>query len=432
MVHQSQRRDVKLSLDSLADPNALNGLQGTSRNIESNLYYESSQIIDDKTIEVKTKFPAPSFLFNFASDKMKILPKHKLDAGIAQGSTDPSNMLGSGPFRLKEFNRDISITFEKNAGYPRFDGMKYFHVMDSGTVMAAFLTGQVRFSSSAVNNLGAEDAAKLGEELAGRARVHFATPGFNVGLLLNTRVAPFSDVRMRRVLMLALYRQPMINTFGTGKYMLGTPLAPGFWFSSTNEQAAQIPGFRELNGQKHPEDTALAERLQSEAGFPNGLVATLTCRAVLEYCNAASVVQQQLKSFLGWDVTIEQVDSAAGIALYDAGDFVFAVQATFNAVPDPDGALTSYLSGSNGARWTGHVTSGLQEAYDLQTREFNREKRRSIMFDIQQMLLRDSSLPNLYYTTRSSVVWNNIKNYRPAPWLHTHKKHEHLWCDPSC
>ena len=78
------------------------------------------------------------------------------------------------------------------------------------------------------------------------------------------------------------------------------------------------------------------------------------------------------------------------------------------------------------------MTPGVQEIYDAQTREFNREKRKSLMFDIQQMLLRDTSLPNLYYTTRSAVVWNNIKNYRPAPWPYTHKKHEHLWCDPSC
>ena len=428
--------DVKLSLDSLADPNAVNGLQGTSRSIESNTYYESSQIIDDKTIRVVIKYPAPSFLFYFASDKMKILPKHKLDAGIAQGSAEPLNMLGSGPFRLKDFQREVSITFEKNAGYfkpgyPRFDGMAYFHISDSVTVTAAFLTGQVRFSSSAVNNLSVEDGVRLAEEMVGKAQVHFATPGFNVGLLLNTRVPPFDDARIRRAMMLVLHRHPMINAFGAGEYLLGTPIAPGFWFSSTSEQAAQIPGFRELNGKKHPDDVALARELLAEAGYPNGLGATLTCAAP-PYCDVAAVVQQQLKDFLGWDVEIEQVDFPAGIAVYDAGDFVFAVQPTFSVVPDADGALTPYLSGSNGARWTGHTNPVIAEINQIQTREFNRDIRLEHLLKIQQYLLQDTSLPNLYYTTRPAVVWNNIKNYRPAPWLYTHKKHEHLWCDPSC
>ena len=63
---------------------------------------------------------------------------------------------------------------------------------------------------------------------------------------------------------------------------------------------------------------------------------------------------------------------------------------------------------------------------------WDREKRKQLMNGIQQRLLEDTALPNLYYTTRSAVVWDNIKNYRPAPWLHTHKKHEHLWCDPQC
>ena len=248
--------DVKLSLDSLADPNAVNGLQGTRRTIESNTYYESSAAIDDKTVEVKTKFPAPSFLFYFASDKMKILPKHKLDAGIAQGSA-------------------VSITFEKNAGYfkpgyPRFDGMKYLHLRDSSAVNAAFLTGQVRFSSSAVDNLSAEDGVRLGEELAGKAQVHFTTPGSNIGLLLNTRVAPFNDVRMRRAMMLVLHRQPMINAFGAGTYLLGTPIAPGLWFSSSNADAAQIPA----SGSSTARSTQTTSRQPSSSrprqAFPTG------------------------------------------------------------------------------------------------------------------------------------------------------------------
>ncbi len=135
--------------------------------------------------------------------------------------------------------------------------------------------------------------------------------------MLNTTVKPFDDPKVRRAIYLAIHRQPILETISAGKGWLGVPLPPGQWYSMSREEAAQAPGFRELNGEKHPEDLAEARRLMKEAGLENGFDTVITARIAIQYPEVAELVSEQLERFLNIRSKVRTLEAAAGFEAYN-------------------------------------------------------------------------------------------------------------------
>jgi len=92
-------------------------------------------VLDDKTIRVPIKFTSPLFLENLASEYMKIYPKHVAQGLSPEEAQQPGKLIGSGPWKLKEFKPHISIEYERNPNYfkkglPFFDGMMFTMIRD--------------------------------------------------------------------------------------------------------------------------------------------------------------------------------------------------------------------------------------------------------------------------------------------------------------
>ena len=344
--------DVIFSLESIVDTEFTKGLQGGTRSstVMIKPIYESSRAVDPHTLEVRTNFPSPTFIPKLAIDTLKVIKKFDPDTEphMAQTIVHPENLHGSGPFKLEEFEEDVKNVFVKNddyfkEGYPRIDGMTHFVILDPGTTIAAFLTEsrygctlcpssldplpvypvalpvqpEVLMQNMRASNLTVTQQVQLAEDGKDILKAFFPGPGGQMGVLLNTRKAPFDDVRVRRAIMLAIHRQPLIETFNLGNATLGLPMPPGTWYGLSLEEAAQAPGFRELNGEKHPDDLAEAKRLLTEAGYPDGFTAEMTARTALGYPDVAVVVTAQLKKFLNIEATVKTMEPVAGFAAYE-------------------------------------------------------------------------------------------------------------------
>ena len=455
-------RDVMFSLNSMIDKasvldkdgNAVLAEHGRSAIVKKiNLYTtwpDCCRAIDDKTVEVKVNFPSSAFLPTLALETLNMIPAHSvLDEGKIQTLADWENYNGSGPFRMVEFDPDVGTTFEKNddymkEGYPRIDSIEMFVILDPGTTFAAYETGQVLMSNGMVTNLSVIEALKLGEDNADKLTVHWGGPAGIQGIGMNTTKKPFDDVRVRRAMMLALHRQPIIETLSGGMNLLGTPLPPGLWFSYTNEEAATYPGFRELDGEKHPDDLAEAKRLLAEAGVPaEGFKITLSARNCCSYPDIAQIVADQLRRFLGWDVTLRTMESAAGFEAYDAGDYTFMAQGTSFNLADPDAAFRRYVPGTM-TRWNAagaragegeryYTAEGVQALFDAQKQEPDREKRKTLVLEAAEILLnKDNAYPAIMWEMRHWPVYNKIQGFNVHPSIYAHLKHEEIWCDPAC
>jgi peptide/nickel transport system substrate-binding protein len=422
--------DVVFSLDSMADPVLPRPLVGDLKP-----YYKSSRAIDSKTVEVTTKFPSAAFLPYLTVEMMKIWPKHHVETGVDMKL--PQNQLGSGPFKLVEYKRDVSFEYTRNPNYfkegkPYFDGLKYFIIIDHGSIIAAFKAGQVLMSTTMVSNLNNAEALQLEKDMQGKGKVYWGGPVGMAGLLVNVSVKPFDDVRVRRAIALALHRQAFVKTFSAGMDFIGTPFQPNFWYYLTEAELAKLLGYRELNGEKHPEDIAEARRLLAEAGFPNGFETTLLARTIVEFVDMNALIGDQLKKFLNINATIKVVDSATGLAAYDKGDFELSGTGSATLVPDPD-AVFSQLYLKRAVRNYTHVwfNPRIEEIYELQARELDPEKRKALILETDK-ILREVDIPTfigLYWSMRSWYVDNRIKNFHVPPSLYAGLKHEHLWLE---
>ena len=404
-------------------------------------YYDSARAIDDHTVELKTKFTAPAFLTNFSQGEMIVLPKHLIEAGTFPSAAKPDNLIGSGPFKMTQHTKDVGTQYEKNTdyfkeGYPRWDGMKYFVLTDNSTIIAAWKTEQVLMPATTGMNVSFLEGVQLSKEMGDRATFHVAGPNAGMGLMINAKVPEFDNDEVRKAFMLIIHRQPIIETLSGGFYPIGFPIAPDvYWFSLSTAEVVKFPGFRELNGEKHPDDIAEAKRLFEKNGLGAGYKVAITCRQILEYCKIATLMADQFRRFLDWDTSVDAGDPVVNIQRFNAGDYQLGIMANSCGFPDPDSCLTSaYALPTSGMRRRAHFTSDkIIEISDLQTKEMDRDKRLAYIREAEQVLLNgQSAFAYAYFLMNAIVVNTKIQNYHIAPGFSFQEKQEHLWCDPAC
>ena len=443
--------DVVFSMDSLVCPTCFDIMKEQTRSstimIKTSYSPGNSRAVDEKTVEVTLNFPAPGFLPKMAISTLVVQPRHTvLDEGKLQSVYSSEDLNGSGPFIHLGYTKDVKNEYEKwdgywKEGYPRIDSMTHFIIKDPTSTIAAYKSGQV-LRPIAITGLTPLQTLELQKDLEQTHTTYWAGPTGLRGLVLNTTKAPFNDKRVRHAISLAIHRQPIIQTLSGGMELLGTPLPPDLWFSYSAEEAAQFPGFRELNGEKHPEDIAEAKRLMTEAGYPDGFDVELATRSSAggSYADLIALVAEQLKKHLNINATLKLYDSAAGYAQYDVGNFQFFAQGSSFNLADPDGVMRRYHEKTTFARWAGGgsvgqgwVPEGVQELHLQQTKELNPEKRKELILKINDIFVNeDNAHVGLYWTVRAMPIENRIQGFNMEPTIYGDLKHEHIWCDPAC
>lgn len=164
---------------------------------------------------------------------------------------------GTGPYVLKDYTQDVSLTFEKNPTYwgtpANIGTLEFLLVIDENTALTAFQAGELdvaKFVTSSQNwaNLKANPAAAT-VELATNHVTYF---------IFNMNQAPFDNLLVRQAIACAASRDDMIifsmDGFASPAYTVATPLMTGY--AEIEPSCTYDP------------DRAAA--LLAEAGYPNG------------------------------------------------------------------------------------------------------------------------------------------------------------------
>ena len=424
--------DVVWSLERMVDPDQARPIAGAIAPI-----YESSTAVNDLTVEVTTKFAAATFLPLLALEFMKIMPKHHFEGMSEDDIKLRENVLGSGAFKFKDWDKDISFEHEKNDDYfkdglPYWDGMKHFVIVDPGTATAAFKSGQVLGSLHPTNNLDIPQHIALGEDTVGKGTVHFTSPFAIIWLYMNTQVAPYDNPLVRRAIFLAIHRQPFVDTFGSGKYLIGSPFPPGRGFSLSEAELLELPGYRELDGEKHPDDIAEAKRLLDEAGVP-GFKMVLDAIQIVNFVTVTELAGQQLRDYAGIDVDVLPVEFLTEIGKRAAGDYEI-FQGGFGALTlDPNDLMSSAYTVGAAENYSNWRHDRIEEINPLQLSELNLTTRRSLIAEVETILLSEDS-PYVFQYWLNSAMWmdNRIRNYNAPAGIYHQLGGEHFFCDPGC
>lgn len=204
--------------------------------------------------------------------------------------------VGTGPFRFLRWRRGDSVTLERNPNYQgvpaRLDQVTFKFIADPTAAFAALMAGDV---DAFANYPAPESFAQFAADP--RFAVFSGSTEMETVLGLNERVAPLSNILVRRAISYALDRRAIID--GS---MFGYGIPIGSHFPPRN------PAYVDLTGM-YPHDIAKAKQLLAQAGYARGFSLTLKLPPPSYARRGGEIVAAQLAQ-IGIRVNIENLEWA--------------------------------------------------------------------------------------------------------------------------
>ena len=241
--------DVKFSIDRARSEDSTNAQKALYAGI-TDVKAES-----DHTVVITLDAPNGQFLFNLAWGDAVIVNKNTIDA-----ITTDAN--GTGPFMVDRWIKGDRINLVKNPNYwgdaVQLDQATFRFIADPSASFAAMMAGDV----DAFPGYPAPETL-IQFESDDRFRVNSGSTEGETILAINNKAEPFTDLRVRKAVALAINRQDIIDgaMFGFG-VPIGTHFAP------------HHPDYLDLTAQS-AHDIAAAKALLDEAGYAEGFETTL-------------------------------------------------------------------------------------------------------------------------------------------------------------
>jgi len=405
--------DVKYTFDVLRDPPK--GIVS----MRANLLDPVDSIIapTPTTVRFLLKRKAPSFLANLANGWMVVLPKHILEKGPM---TDV--IVGTGPFKLKEYKRGVSIELVRNPDYhlpnrPYLDGMKYFIIPDDNSAFAYFRTGQLDEMSPNLATIN-DRIKELGDKVYVLSGISTSSNAIN----FNAQAKPYDDIRVRKAVCLAMNRQEAMDTVMRGQGLATAGLAmPGKW-ALPKAQLEKIPGY----GPYKESNIAEAKALLAAAGFPNGFKETLLVQRIPVYeANAIYVKDRLLK--IGIDATLDFQESAMYLDTMKRRAFKIEIGGAPFLLNDPDSMYTNSAKCDGTLNYSRLCDRRIDELVDLQSQELDEKKRIALVHELEARLLAQYGTYKMYFRNITRVFQSNLHGIAAHPNIDNATRMDDCW-----
>jgi peptide/nickel transport system substrate-binding protein len=364
---------------------------------------------DENTVVIALKQADASFLTNLTSPASVIINKDAVDKyGDLTKNAD-----GTGPFIFKEYVPNTRVVLDRNPNYyetgkPYVDGLEMTIAADDTSRTAALRTGTVDFIEYAplkdIPTLKSDSSLMMAGDQ--NTNIRF--------IALNVTRPPYSDVRVRQAIAMAIDRDavlgPAVFGFGTATSEI---FPPGYWAG--------------LGVKPAPPDIAKAKQMLADAGYPNGFNTTILSWSQYSFLsNAAVVVQEQLKQ-IGINADINLEENAAFIKDFLGNNFDLGVSGISAYVDPNDVYLRNFGTGQpmNAEHYSNPKVDDLI-AQGVATTD--QSKRKEIYQQLQQVLLDDAPWINLYIASQFEAMKVYVKGYTHIP-TGTNYTFKDVWLD---
>lgn len=278
--------DARFTLDRIVHPP-----KGVV-SIRSALFQSVSKVEapNDRTIRLTLSQADATLMNSLAHPASSVLPK-----AIIEKNGDTSKVaIGTGPFKFKVFQPGVRFEVEKNPEYfikgrPFLDGIVFYIVPEQSTQFAAFRAGRIQITGIGSGNWVTEEQARIVEQQLLTARLFSVGTGQIKALGFNVAIPPWTDVRVRKAVQLAIDRDSAIKNLYGGRGYVSTMIPPGFLGALSDQEMRQLPGYRQPKDQ----DLVEARKLMAAAGFPDGFTTEMIARSDIDK-EVAEVLEREL------------------------------------------------------------------------------------------------------------------------------------------
>jgi len=379
--------DVVWSAKHIMDPT--NGAAGQGQ-LASNV--RDAVALDQYTVKFISPGPRgllPELLAD--TQTLHIAPKESMAPGQLKmvGSTPPP---GTGPFKFKAWipGQEYEVVRNENywGGAPYLDGVRFRVIIESTSRAAAIQAGDIDVSE----RLGPSFVQRIKSgQLKGLQFVSIGMAGIKQ-LVLNTQLAPTSDVRVRKAIALSLDKDAIMKeaTFGVGIPMLTWAPAGTDWETSKSFQWKR--------------NIDEAKRLLKEAGYsckPITLGSTQGqddpwAEAIARQAGEAGI-KLSIQNLAGADLIQKTVAGELNVSVYGAG-----------GVGEPLVANEQYISCSGGKPGVGNVSRICTPEYENLIRQYMEEPDRAKRLATWNKLAQKYFVDDVAYYV---IGWANDRNF---------------------
>lgn len=347
--------DVKYSIERVMDPKT------GSQVLPDMECVKEVKVLDKYTVKVIFKRPSARAVELFDGDWCAIVPREEVEK---HGDLNQF-ACGTGPFRLKERVSMQKVVLERNEDYyekglPYLDQVIFKIIPEEFSIIADLKAGNTDLTFVCPTEMQGDLKKTPGI-------IYEETPSSSVSFMaMNTRVAPFNDVRVRQAVAYAVDVKQAVDAAFQGLAEPATSLVP------------KVGPIKIQASWPYKRDVKKAKALLAAAGYPNGVEFTLNALGTAQTTRImAEVLQGQLAEA---GIKMNIVYTEPGIyeeKVVRKHDFQAATDGT-SEYPDPDVKLYIRLHSGSQTNISGYSNRKVDELLELGRSTLDPEKRRAI------------------------------------------------------
>ncbi|HET7340900.1 MAG TPA: ABC transporter substrate-binding protein [Methylomirabilota bacterium] len=325
----------------------------------------------------------------------------------------PEAVVGTGPWMLDAYRPNQGLTYVRHPGYfvaglPYIDRVEATVDEDNASRISSFLAGKYDIGWENPGTINRTDWVQIKDKVKRPVRTAEFPSNVMSHISMRADEKPFSDVRVRQAMSLAIDRKGLIEATAEGVGVMNPPVPAALrdWTIPMEQLGEGARWYRY--------DPAEARKLLAAAGYASGFPGSVcfTTYGSTVLVDSMQLVQKYLKD-VGIDAKIDQKEYGAYVSSCFYGNFssmAFGPQTPFL---EPD----TFLYGQyypNHPRNQSHINDPqVADMLVRQRRTADPVKRRAVIYDIQRYL----ATKQYYVQMPSGVyvgVWDAaLKNYGP-------------------
>jgi len=358
----------------------------------------------DDEVAFHLKRPQPYLPVLLASGVSPVYPCHVPPAQMRQ------HPIGTGPFKFAEFKPNESIKVVKNPEYwkpglPYLDAIEYTVIKNTSTWVLAL--GAMQFDRTPVGIISIPIMKEIQRQTS---EIKCETVPWNISrhMIVNRDKPPFDNPELRRAMTLGIDRDAFSTIINGGIKHIGATMMPppnGVW-GMPEEMLKTLPGY----GPDFQKNLAEAREMMKKLGYgpDKKLELKVSTRNVATFRDPAVILIDQLKTIY-IDGELELAESAVWFPKLAKRDYTIALGLGASGVDDPDQQFyQNYACGSE-LNVTGYCNKEIEALFDRQSMETDQQKRRELVWDIDQRLQRDDARPIIFYNNAATCWQPSVK-----------------------
>ncbi|EPF0313627.1 oligopeptide ABC transporter substrate-binding protein OppA [Enterobacter chuandaensis] len=353
--------------------------------------------IDANTFEVTLSEPVPYFYKLLVHPSVSPVPKSAVEK-FGEKWTQPANIVTNGAYKLKDWVVNERMVLERNPQY--WDNAKtvinqvtYLPISSEVTDVNRYRSGEIDMT---YNNMPIELFQKLKKEIPKEVHVdpYLCTYYYEI----NNQKAPFTDVRVRTALKLALDRDIIVNKVKNQGDLPAYSYTPPY----TDGMKLVEPEWFKWSQEKRNEE---AKKLLAEAGYTadKPLTFNLLYNTSDLHKKLAIAVASIWKKNLGVNVKLENQEWKTFLDTRHQGTFDVARAGWCADYNEPTSFLNTMLSDSSNN--TAHYKSPAFDKIIAETLKVSDDAQRADLYaKSEEQLDKDSAIVPVYYYVNARLV----------------------------